>query len=70
MGFVETIGALIDPIMKVTGALIEEVVGLAQSGNEAAARQKVMRFVAATSAELDEDKQHAVDILANRFPGE
>lgn len=61
-------GEFIGPIMKVAGALIEEVVGLVQSGNEDAARQKVMRFVAAGKAELDEDKRRAFDILDDRFP--
>ncbi len=59
--------ALIGPIVSATGQLIIEVIELASSGNEPAARQKVLRFVAMTRKELDADKREALDILDDRF---
>ena len=59
---------LIGPIVSATSQLIVEVIELASSGNEPAARAKVLRFVAATRDELSDDKKGALDLLDGRLP--
>lgn len=54
---------LIGTVMEVAGELVNHVVELAGQGKMAEARAAVERFRAATRAELDRDKQSAIDLL-------